>query len=150
MAILIESISLLKFVLYSLSCWSPKQKWCDKACYSYLVMCTTTRSSWFYIWFQSATANWVEWSKANADVRLALVWLPGLEIPIIIQSWQNFDSFFVSLKGCFHSYCSKHLGYICHPLSVNIFHDVLKSKLTNIWNMITKLHNICNIKKTVT
>ena len=32
------------------------------------------------------------------------------------------------------------------PLWVNIFHDVLKSKLTSIQNMITKLHTTCNIK----
>ena len=35
LAILTESFSLLRSVLHNLSCWSPKQKWCDNPCYSW-------------------------------------------------------------------------------------------------------------------
>ena len=35
LAILTESFSPLRSVLHNLSCWSPKQKWCDKPHYSW-------------------------------------------------------------------------------------------------------------------
>ena len=47
LAILTERFSPLRSVLHNLSCWSPKQKWCDKPCYSYFVTHTTTRMIWF-------------------------------------------------------------------------------------------------------
>ena len=46
-AILTESFSPLRSVLHNLPCWSPKQKWWDKPCYSYFVMCASTRLIWF-------------------------------------------------------------------------------------------------------
>ena len=49
LAILTESFSPLRSVLHNLSCWSPKQKWCDKPCYSYFVTHTTTRLIWFEV-----------------------------------------------------------------------------------------------------
>ena len=88
LAILTESFSPLRSVLHSLSCWSPKQKWCDKPHYSWyclLDMCekpvltsfcliklpTTTKvdairkhqmpSGKFHCW----------WSKAKADAILS-------------------------------------------------------------------------------
>ena len=56
LAILTESFSPLRSVLHNLSCWSPNQKWHDKPCYSYLITCTTTRSSWFDL--VSTCLNW--------------------------------------------------------------------------------------------
>ena len=35
LVILTESFSPLRSVLHNLSCWSPKQKWCDKPRYSW-------------------------------------------------------------------------------------------------------------------
>ena len=94
LAILTESFSLLRSVLHSLSCWSPKQNWCDKPCYSWyclLDMCEKpVRTSSLLIKLATATKvclvensiSW--WSKVNDDVRLLFVWAPGLEIPVIL------------------------------------------------------------------
>ena len=48
LAILTERFSPLRSVLHNLSCWSPKQKWCDKQHYSYFVTRATTRLIWFW------------------------------------------------------------------------------------------------------
>ena len=85
LVILTECFSPLRSVLHNLSCWSPKQKWCDKPYYSHFSCATTGENQFEVVWTSYNQLSSCRWSKADDDVRLPVVWPPGLEIPIIID-----------------------------------------------------------------
>ena len=74
LAILTESFSPLRSILYNLSCWSPKQKWRDKPLYSWyclLDMCEKPVLTSSHL-LTVATATEIDASK-SWDVQLIYV-----------------------------------------------------------------------------
>ena len=71
LAILTESFSPLRSVLHNLSCLSPKQKWLDKPCYSYLSCTTTGKNRFELVWASHNQLSSCGWSKAKADAILS-------------------------------------------------------------------------------
>ena len=78
-----ESLNPLRSVLHNLPCWSPKQMWCNKPCYSLL-----NHAYWAGLnQFTPATANYTSKIKCwgNSCLDVWNVWfLPGVESPMAV------------------------------------------------------------------
>ena len=68
LVILTESFSLLRSVLYNLSCWNPKQKWQGKAMLSLIL------STWHACW---ASSLWFDLVPTNLNCQCKACYMPS-------------------------------------------------------------------------